>query len=106
MLPAAASRTGESGGSPGMGGRRLPGLRFARTIGAKRRFAAPPRSRGTMLTLTCILFAAAGCLYVLLAAFLGHASDFVDFGHAGHVADAAHADAGHGHGGDRYGVDG
>jgi len=62
-----------------------------------------------MLTLTYILFAAAGCLYVLLAAFLGHASDFVDFGHAGHVADAAHAahgDAGHGHGGDRYGVDG
>jgi membrane protein implicated in regulation of membrane protease activity len=50
-----------------------------------------------MLTLTYILFAAAGCLYVLVAAFLGHASDFVDFGHVGH----------HDHGGgDRYGVQG
>jgi len=61
-----------------------------------------------MLTLTYILFAAAGCLYVLLAAFLGHASDFVDFGHAGHVHvghDAGHGQ-GHGHGGDRYGVQG
>ncbi len=41
-----------------------------------------------MLTLTYILFAAAGCLYVLVAAFLGHASDFVDFGHAGHAGAA------------------
>jgi hypothetical protein len=54
-----------------------------------------------MLTLTYILFAAGGCLYVLLAAFLGHASDFVDFGHAhgGH-------DAGGHHGADRYGAGG
>ncbi len=62
-----------------------------------------------MLTLTYILFAAGGCLYVLIAAFLGHASDFVDFGHAGHagpVGHAGHSDAGHGHGGERYGVDG
>jgi membrane protein implicated in regulation of membrane protease activity len=51
-----------------------------------------------MLTLTYILFAAAGCLYVLIAAFLGHVSDFVDFGHAGHV----HA----GHDGAPYGVSG
>jgi hypothetical protein len=56
-----------------------------------------------MLTLTYILFAAAGCLYVLIAAFLGHASDFVDFGHAGHVH-VGHES--HGHGGDRYGVSG
>ncbi len=54
-----------------------------------------------MLTLTYILFAAGGCLYVLLAAFLGHASDFVDFGHA----HAGHDAGGH-HGGDRYGVGG
>jgi membrane protein implicated in regulation of membrane protease activity len=63
-----------------------------------------------MLTLTYILFAAAGCLYVLIAAFLGHASDFVDFGHAGHVhagQDAGgHAGPDHGHGGARYGVQG
>jgi len=54
-----------------------------------------------MLTLTYIVFAAGGCLYVLVAAFLGHASDFVDFGHAGHVGhDGGHA------GGGRYGVEG
>jgi membrane protein implicated in regulation of membrane protease activity len=57
-----------------------------------------------MLTLTYIVFAAGGCLYVLVAAFLGHVSDFVDFGHAGHVH-VGH-DAGHEHGGDRYGVAG
>jgi membrane protein implicated in regulation of membrane protease activity len=63
-----------------------------------------------MLTLTYILFAAAGCLYVLVAAFLGHASDFTDFGHvhAGHDAGghAGPTGPGHGHGGDRYGVAG
>ena len=65
-----------------------------------------------MLTLTYILFAAGGCLYVLIAAFLGHASDFVDFGHAGHVhvgheSGGTGGQAGHsGHGGDRYGVSG
>ena len=60
-----------------------------------------------MLTLTYILFAAAGCLYVLIAAFLGHASDFTDFGHVhagpdtgGHIGNAP------GHGGDPYGVQG
>ncbi|HEV7518902.1 MAG TPA: hypothetical protein VGR07_21625 [Thermoanaerobaculia bacterium] len=58
-----------------------------------------------MLTLTYILFAAAGCLYVLVAAFLGHASDFVDFGHAGHAADG-HAGHDHGHGDRAYGVQG
>src|SRR5690348_15949808 len=56
-----------------------------------------------MLTLTYILFAAAGGLYVVVAAFLGHSSDFVDFGHAGHV----HVGHEGGHGGSgRYGVDG
>jgi hypothetical protein len=66
-----------------------------------------------MLTLTYILFAAAGCLYVLIAAFLGHASDFTDFGHvhAGHDAGpagghASQAGTSHGHGGDRYGEQG
>jgi membrane protein implicated in regulation of membrane protease activity len=41
-----------------------------------------------MLTLTYILFAVAGGAYVVVAAFLGHASDFTDFGHvhAGHDA--------------------
>src|SRR4029078_6860570 len=77
-------------------------LRFARSIAPN-----PPLWGTGMLTLTYILFAAAGCLYVLLAAFLGHASAFVDFGHAGHVAHGAHgadtahaghADAGHGPG--------
>jgi membrane protein implicated in regulation of membrane protease activity len=61
-----------------------------------------------MLTLTYILFAAAGCLYVLIAAFLGHASDSVDFGHvhAGHDAGAGHGGHDHGHAGDRaYGSD-
>ncbi len=60
-----------------------------------------------MLTLTYILFAAGGCLYVLIAAFLGHASDFTDFGHvhAGHDA-GGHIGDSHGHGGDRYGVHG
>jgi membrane-bound ClpP family serine protease len=46
-----------------------------------------------MLTVTYIVFAAGGCLYVLIAAFLGHATDFVGFGHAGH---AGH-DGSHGH---------
>jgi len=61
-----------------------------------------------MLTLTYILFAVAGCLYVVVAAFLGHASDSVDFGPMGHVH-AGHDTGGHGHehGGDRaYGVQG
>jgi membrane protein implicated in regulation of membrane protease activity len=62
-----------------------------------------------MLTLTYILFAAGGCLYVLVAAFLGHASDFVDFGHAGpagHVHAGPDGGSGPGHGGDSYGVQG
>ncbi len=60
-----------------------------------------------MLTLTYILFAAGGCLYVLVAAFLGHASDFVDFGHAGHFGHAHDVSGHQDHsGGDRYGVSG
>jgi len=58
-----------------------------------------------MLTLAYILFAAGGCIYVLIAAFLGHVSDFVDFGHAGHVH-VGHEAGGQGHGGDRSGVSG
>jgi membrane protein implicated in regulation of membrane protease activity len=56
-----------------------------------------------MLTLTYILFAVAGSLYVLVAAFLGHASDFVDFGHAGHLG---HVHDGHADPGGAYGVQG
>ncbi|HVT17320.1 MAG TPA: NfeD family protein [Thermoanaerobaculia bacterium] len=57
-----------------------------------------------MLTMTFLLFALLGCLYVMVAAFLGHA----DFGGGGH----AHAPEG-GHGTEsghaapsRYGIDG
>jgi hypothetical protein len=69
-----------------------------------------------VLTLAYMAFAALGCLYVLIAAFLGHVSDFGgahSAGHGGH-ADASGAGGHSGHGGqeshggaaDSYGIGG
>jgi hypothetical protein len=62
-----------------------------------------------LLTLVYMAFAGLGCLYVVLAAFLGHASDFGGHGSGGHGSGghdsgaggghAGHAAAGGGHGG-------
>ena len=57
-----------------------------------------------MLTLTFILLAVVGCGYVMVAAFVGHLTDFG--GAHGHGGDAGHADAG-GHAADaHYGIEG
>src|SRR5262245_28999807 len=68
-----------------------------------------------MLTLAYLVMAVAGCLYIVVSAFLGHLTDFGDS--AGHAGDGGHGGDGHfdgghfgDHGGDggggHYGVDG
>src|SRR5712692_6844931 len=57
-----------------------------------------------MLTMTFLLFALLGCLYVMVAAFLGHA-DFGGGGHA-HAPDGGHGtETGHA-ASSQYGIDG
>jgi hypothetical protein len=48
-----------------------------------------------LLTLVYMAFAGLGCLYVVLAAFLGHASDFGGHGSGGHDSGAGGGHAGH-----------
>src|SRR5687767_7070470 len=78
----------------------LSGRRFGLSIGRSR--ALP------MLTLAYIGLAAVGCLYVVLAAFLGHLGDSGGHDAAGHDPAGDAADGGHdaGHFEGHYGLDG